>query len=109
MSTLVIIAHVKDGAELAREHHLPKRIIDLIEQHHGTTLVEYFFQRATRQSEEAGEEPRDALPVEQAHLGGLAPRVVVTVGAHLVGKLTAGGRGGAEAHDEQGSQDHSAR
>ena len=57
MSTLVIIAHVKDGVELAREHHLPKRIIDLIEQHHGTTLVEYFYQRATRQSEEAGEEP----------------------------------------------------
>lgn len=51
MSTLVIIAHVKDGADLARQHHLPKRIIDFIEQHHGTTLVEYFFDRATKQSE----------------------------------------------------------
>lgn len=48
MSTLVIIAHVKDGAELARKHHLPQTIIDFIEQHHGTTLVEYFYRRATK-------------------------------------------------------------
>jgi cyclic-di-AMP phosphodiesterase PgpH len=47
MSTLVIIAHVKDGINLARQHRLPKSIIDLIEQHHGTTLVEYFFRQAT--------------------------------------------------------------
>jgi putative nucleotidyltransferase with HDIG domain len=45
MSTLVIIAHVKDGADLARQHHLPQSIIDFIEQHHGTTLVEYFYRR----------------------------------------------------------------
>ncbi len=53
MSTLVIIAHVKDGAEIARSHRLPKRILDLIEQHHGTTLVEYFYRRATQQNEES--------------------------------------------------------
>jgi putative nucleotidyltransferase with HDIG domain len=51
MSTLVIIAHVKDGADLARQNRLPQPIIDFIEQHHGTTLVEYFFQQATKQSE----------------------------------------------------------
>lgn len=45
MSTLVIIAHVKDGADLARQHRLPQSILDFIEQHHGTTLVEYFFRR----------------------------------------------------------------
>ena len=58
MSTLIIIAHVKDGADLARQHHLPQPIIDFIEQHHGTTLVEYFYRRANEQSEanpEAGE------------------------------------------------------
>ena len=49
MSTLVIIAHVKDGADLARQHGLPQSIIDFIEQHHGTTLVEYFFGRANEQ------------------------------------------------------------
>ena len=56
MSTLVIIAHVKDGAEIAKTHRLPRRIIDLIEQHHGTTLVEYFYRRAEQQLEESGDE-----------------------------------------------------
>jgi cyclic-di-AMP phosphodiesterase PgpH len=51
MSTLIIIAHIKDGADLARQHRLPEPIIDLIQQHHGTTLVEYFFRRASEQSE----------------------------------------------------------
>ncbi|MBM3997988.1 MAG: HDIG domain-containing protein [Planctomycetes bacterium] len=50
MSTLVIIAHVKDGVELARRHHLPQSIVDFIEQHHGTTLVEYFFGQASKLS-----------------------------------------------------------
>ncbi len=53
MSTLVIIAHVKDGADLARNHHLPMPIIDFILQHHGTTLVEYFYREAARRSEES--------------------------------------------------------
>ncbi len=51
MSTLVIIAHIKDGADLARQHHLPQPIIDLIAQHHGTTRVEFFFGRATEQQQ----------------------------------------------------------
>lgn len=55
MSTLVIIAHVKDGAEMARRYQLPRPIIDVIEQHHGTTLVEYFYRQAEKISEESGE------------------------------------------------------
>lgn len=51
MSALVIIGHVKDGVELARQHNIPEPLIDFIEQHHGTTLVEYFFHAATRQAE----------------------------------------------------------
>ncbi len=43
LSTLIIISHVKDGVELAREYKLPKKIIDVIEQHHGTSLVQYFY------------------------------------------------------------------
>jgi putative nucleotidyltransferase with HDIG domain len=46
MSTLIIIAHVKDGADLARQHNLPEPIVDFVQQHHGTTLVEYFYRRA---------------------------------------------------------------
>ncbi len=51
MSTLIIIAHVKDGADLARQHHLPQAIVDFTLQHHGTTLVEFFYDRAHRQTE----------------------------------------------------------
>ncbi len=51
VSSLVIIAHVKDGADLARQHHLPEPIIDLICQHHGTTRVEYFYARAAEQTQ----------------------------------------------------------
>ena len=51
MSTLIIIAHIKDGADLARQHRLPEPIIDFIEQHHGTTLVEYFYRRANERNE----------------------------------------------------------
>ena len=51
MSTLVIIAHVKDGADLARQNKLPEQIIDFIQQHHGTTLVEYFYRQASEQRE----------------------------------------------------------
>lgn len=51
MSTLIIIGHVKDGIDLAEQYGLPTPIIDFIEQHHGTTLVEYFFREATKQVE----------------------------------------------------------
>ncbi|KAA8672924.1 HD family phosphohydrolase [Clostridium sp. HV4-5-A1G] len=43
LSTLIIISHVKDGAEMADEYNLPKIIKDIIEQHHGTSLVKYFY------------------------------------------------------------------
>jgi len=51
MSTLIIIAHVKEGVELARQYNLPAPLVDLIAEHHGTTLVEYFYRRATERSQ----------------------------------------------------------
>ncbi|MCA9114107.1 MAG: HDIG domain-containing protein [Planctomycetaceae bacterium] len=60
MSTLIIIGHVKDGVDLARQHNLPRPIIDFIEQHHGTTLVEYFYRAATRKAEEQPDHRTDA-------------------------------------------------
>jgi putative nucleotidyltransferase with HDIG domain len=54
LSTLVIIGHVKDGVALAEQYRLPRPIIDFIQQHHGTTLVEYFYREALRQQEEQG-------------------------------------------------------
>lgn len=55
MSLLIIVGHVKDGVELAREYVLPWIVHQFIEQHHGTTLVEYFF-HAARKKAEQGEE-----------------------------------------------------
>ncbi len=46
MSSLILTSHVKDGVELAREHKLGKEIIDIIEQHHGTSLISYFYEKA---------------------------------------------------------------
>jgi putative nucleotidyltransferase with HDIG domain len=48
LSTLVIIGHVKDGVALAEQYRLPRPVIDFIQQHHGTTLVEYFYREALR-------------------------------------------------------------
>jgi len=58
MSALIISAHVKDGAEMAEEHNLPRDIIDIIEQHHGTSVMEYFFHRSkeANNGEESTEE-----------------------------------------------------
>lgn len=60
MSTLIIIGHVKDGVDLSQEHNLPQPLIDLIEQHHGTTLVEYFYHEATRLAEQQVDHEGDA-------------------------------------------------
>ncbi len=46
MSLLVILGHVKDGVELAKEYSLPRSLLHYIESHHGTTLVEYFYRQA---------------------------------------------------------------
>ncbi len=52
MSLLVIVGHVKDGIELAREYGLPRQIQHFIESHHGTTLVEYFYHAAKSKAED---------------------------------------------------------
>ena len=54
MSTLVIVAHVKDGVNLVRQHRVPQPIIDLVEQHHGTSLVSFFHTLAARQNRDQG-------------------------------------------------------
>ncbi len=53
MSALIIIAHVKEGVDLALKYKLHQRIIDIIQEHHGTSLVYYFYQRALQQHEDA--------------------------------------------------------
>ena len=56
MSQLVIVGHVKDGVEIAKEFGLPGVLRQFIETHHGTTLIEYFYHEA-RKKQGAGEAP----------------------------------------------------
>lgn len=51
LSAKIIISHVKDGIELARKYNLPKVIQDIIGEHHGTTLVKYFYYTMKNNSE----------------------------------------------------------
>ncbi|MCG6911864.1 MAG: HDIG domain-containing protein [Deltaproteobacteria bacterium] len=46
MSSLILIAHVKNGVEIARQNKLGQGIIDTIQQHHGTSLISYFYEKA---------------------------------------------------------------
>ena len=55
MSALIIIAHVKEGVDLALKYGLNQRIVDVIQQHHGTSLVAYFYKRALQQQQDARE------------------------------------------------------
>ncbi len=52
LSTLIITSHVKDGLELARQYKLPKVVVDVIPQHHGTDMVKYFYHKAMESAKE---------------------------------------------------------
>ena len=58
MSALVIVAHVKDGVNLGIKYRLPREIVDLIQQHHGTMLVSFFYQRALKAAQEEDPDAR---------------------------------------------------
>ncbi|WP_186430815.1 HD family phosphohydrolase [Clostridium sp. BSD9I1] len=55
LSTLIITSHIKDGEELAKDYKIPSVIQDIIKQHHGTTLVKYFYLTAKNSSENPDE------------------------------------------------------
>jgi membrane-associated HD superfamily phosphohydrolase len=52
MSALILIAHVKEGVEIARENKLGRAITDTIRQHHGTSLISYFLEKAKQRKGE---------------------------------------------------------
>jgi putative nucleotidyltransferase with HDIG domain len=52
MSALIIRAHVKDGLEMAKKYKLPAIIQDMIPQHHGTSVIEYFYDKALKEAKE---------------------------------------------------------
>jgi cyclic-di-AMP phosphodiesterase PgpH len=51
MSALIIRSHVKDGLDLAKQHNLPEVLKDMILQHHGTSVIEFFYERALKEAE----------------------------------------------------------
>ncbi len=59
MSSLIITAHVKDGMEIAKQHRLGQPIMDIIAQHHGTSIISYFYQKAKEQGEKLKEPVSD--------------------------------------------------
>ena len=69
VSFLIIKGHVADGAELAREYNLPASVMPFICQHHGTTLVEYFYRAAKAAAERRGEDPEAVSETEFRYPG----------------------------------------
>ncbi len=69
MSQLIIVGHVKDGIEMAKEYKLPAVIRQFIETHHGTTLIEPFYKEAVKKHESPtngtpGQKPKEGPPRE---------------------------------------------
>jgi putative nucleotidyltransferase with HDIG domain len=58
MSSLIIAAHVKDGMALAREYDIPDEVIDFIPMHHGTTRIEYFYNKALQLAQRSNDETK---------------------------------------------------
>lgn len=62
MSTLIIISHVKDGVEMAREYGLPEEIVSIIEEHHGDGILKYFYHKARENGNENASEEEFSYP-----------------------------------------------
>ncbi len=68
LSTLIITSHVKDGLELAKEYKIPKVIQDIIQQHHGTSLVKYFYITMKNNSERPEDVNEEDLDIKVLYL-----------------------------------------
>ena len=68
MSSLILTSHVRDGAEIARRDKLGEAIVDIIQQHHGTSLITYFYEKAKKLKGE------DVVKVEHFRYPGPKPQ-----------------------------------
>jgi len=79
----IIIAHATDGAAMLRKHKMPKEIVDIAEQHHGTTLLKFFFHKAKQSDPEVKEEdyryPGPKAQTKEAAVIGIADSVEAAV------------------------------
>lgn len=90
MSSIILIAHVKEGVELARQYKMPKTVIDIIQQHHGTKLMTFFYQKAKEQS------PGIAVNDEDYRYPGPRPRTRVAALVMMADAVEASARSLAE-------------
>ncbi|RBW70509.1 HD family phosphohydrolase [Bacillus taeanensis] len=84
LSKTIIISHPYDGADLLKKHKLPKEIIDIAEQHHGTTLLKYFYFKANSQANKEIPEAEFRYPgpkaqTKEAAIVGIADSVEAAV------------------------------
>ncbi|KAA9026349.1 HD family phosphohydrolase [Niallia endozanthoxylica] len=83
MSKNIIIAHATDGAEMLKAHHMPKEIVDIAEQHHGTTLLKYFYHKVKQSGVEVDEEeyryPGPKAQTKESAIVGIADSVEAAV------------------------------
>ena len=79
----IIMSHVKDGAELLKKHRLPKEIVDIAEQHHGTTLLKFFYYKVKQSGEDVTEEeyryPGPKAQTKESAIVGVADSVEAAV------------------------------
>jgi putative nucleotidyltransferase with HDIG domain len=73
MSALIISSHVKEGIELGRQYGLPQKVLDFIPQHHGTTRMSFFFDKALKQAA-ARKNPKDIVREEDFRYPGPKPQ-----------------------------------
>ncbi|GAF11975.1 membrane protein [Bacillus sp. JCM 19045] len=71
LSKTIIISHPQDGGDLLRQHKMPKEIVDIAEQHHGTSLLKFFYHKANQHSEQD-------LPESHFRYPGPKPQTKVT-------------------------------
>jgi putative nucleotidyltransferase with HDIG domain len=86
MSSLIITSHVKEGAEMARQQKLPSVIVDIIRQHHGTSLITYFYQKAREL------QPLTPLAEQEFRYPGPRPRTKVAAIVMLADAVEAASR-----------------
>jgi putative nucleotidyltransferase with HDIG domain len=86
MSSLIIASHVKEGVEVARQHKLPPAVIDIIQQHHGTSLISYFYQKAKEL------QPYVVIAEEDYRYAGPRPRTKVAAIVMLADSVEAASR-----------------
>lgn len=76
MSTLIIKNHVKEGVELARAYRLPEKVVSFIPEHHGTSLIKFFYVQALKKAEQEGSD--EIISEDEYRYPGPKPRSVET-------------------------------